>query len=151
MCGAGRLMSHRVVLHGSIVGVTLPTQSSLTDLADAALRACGAPGLDSSGAHQARSPITGATLGGVADAASVDQTVEQAIAAYQAWRTTPGPLRGELIRQFASLLRTHKADLGRLVQLEVGKIESEARGEGATGMARWWQRCPPSLMGTLLP
>ena len=55
--------------------------------------------------------------------------MEQAIAAYQAWRTTPGPLRGELIRQFASLLRTHKADLGRLVQLEVGKIESEALGE----------------------
>ena len=34
-----------------------------------------------------------------------------------------------MIRQFAALLREHKADLGRLVQLEVGKIESEALGE----------------------
>jgi aldehyde dehydrogenase (NAD+) len=38
-------------------------------------------------------------------------------------------LRGELIRQFAALLRTHKADLGRWSQIEVGKIESEALGE----------------------
>jgi aldehyde dehydrogenase (NAD+) len=37
-------------------------------------------------------------------------------------------LRGELIRQFAALLRS-QADLGRLVQIEVGKIESEALGE----------------------
>jgi aldehyde dehydrogenase (NAD+) len=112
-----------------MVGVTLPTQSSLTDLADAALRACGAPGLVSGGTHTARSPITGQTLGGVGDTASVDQTVDRATAAFHAWRTTPGPLRGELIRQFASLLRTNKADLARLVQLEVGKIESEALGE----------------------
>ena len=49
--------------------------------------------------------------------------------AFRSWRTTPAPLRGELIRRFAELLRTHKADLARLVQLEVGKIESEALGE----------------------
>ena len=71
-------------LRGSMVGVTLPTQTSLTELADAALRACGAPGLDSTGAHEARSPITGATLGGVADTAPVDQAVERATDAFQA-------------------------------------------------------------------
>ncbi|MEP7201492.1 MAG: aldehyde dehydrogenase family protein [Ilumatobacteraceae bacterium] len=85
--------------------------------------------MDDSGAQSARSPITGVTLGGVADTASVDQTVDRANAAFQAWRTTPAPLRGELVRQFAALLRAHKADLARLVQLEVGKIESEALGE----------------------
>jgi aldehyde dehydrogenase (NAD+) len=116
-------------LRGSIVGVTLPTSSNLTELADAALQACGAPGLVASGDHSARTPITGATLGGVDATTSVDEAVDRATSAFRTWRTTPGPLRGELIRQFALLLREHKADLGRLVQLEVGKIESEALGE----------------------
>ncbi len=109
--------------------MTLPNPTDLTDLADAALRACGAAGLTAAGEHVARSPITGTALGGVSGKLSVDTAVDQAGSAFQSWRTTPGPLRGELIRQFASLLRTHKTDLGRLVQLEVGKIESEALGE----------------------
>ena len=116
-------------VRGSMVAVTLPSSSTLTDLADAALRACGAPGLTADGPHAARSPITGTTLGGIGATTPVDQTVDRAAGAFQVWRTTPGPLRGELIRQFATLLRTHKADLGRLVQIEVGKIESEALGE----------------------
>ena len=110
-------------------GVTLPNPTDLTELADAALRACGAAGLTAAGEHVARSPITGTALGGVSGTLSVDTAVDQAGKAFQVWRTTPGPLRGELIRQFATLLRTHKADLGRLVQIEVGKIESEALGE----------------------
>ena len=109
--------------------MTLPTQTTLTDLADAALRACGATGLTASGEYAARSPITGHTLGGVAGNTSVDDAVARAQTAFRTWRTTPAPLRGELIRQFAVLLRTHKADLARLVQIEVGKIESEALGE----------------------
>ncbi len=112
-----------------MVGVTLPTQHALTDLAAAALRACGAPAFSDSGNQQARSPITGATLGAVDGATSVDEAVERAGTAFKAWRTTPAPLRGELIRLLAMQLRTHKADLARLVQIEVGKIESEALGE----------------------
>ncbi|HEY0518865.1 MAG TPA: aldehyde dehydrogenase family protein, partial [Ilumatobacteraceae bacterium] len=109
--------------------MTLPNSAELTALADAALQACGAPRLTTSGRHRGRTPITGTTLGGVAETAPVDEVVDRAGAAFQTWRTTPGPLRGELVRQFATLLRTHKADLARLVQLEVGKIESEALGE----------------------
>ncbi|MGZ4678820.1 MAG: L-piperidine-6-carboxylate dehydrogenase [Ilumatobacteraceae bacterium] len=112
-----------------MAAVTLPTQNSLNDLADAALRACGAPGFTSSGQHMARSPITGTTLAAVDGATSVDDAAARASTAFASWRTTPAPLRGELIRQFAGLLRTHKADLARLVQIEVGKIESEALGE----------------------
>ena len=109
-------------------GVTLPTPAALTDLANASLSSCGAARM-SGGPHPARSPIAGTTLGAVAAGTAVDQAVEQATAAHRAWRTTPAPLRGELIRQFAALLRTHKVDLARLVQIEVGKIESEALGE----------------------
>ncbi|HEX2782911.1 MAG TPA: aldehyde dehydrogenase family protein [Ilumatobacteraceae bacterium] len=109
--------------------MTLPTQNALKDLADAALRACGASAFSDSGQHSARSPIIGATLGAVDGATSVDDAVERAGTAFKAWRTTPAPLRGELIRLLAMQLRTHKADLARLVQIEVGKIESEALGE----------------------
>ena len=112
-----------------MAAVTLPTQNSLTDLADAALRACGAFGFTASGPHVARSPITGTTIGGVEGETSVDAAAERAGTAFGSWRTTPAPLRGELIRQFAGLLRANKADLARLVQIEVGKIESEALGE----------------------
>ncbi|MEA3185444.1 MAG: aldehyde dehydrogenase [Ilumatobacteraceae bacterium] len=112
-----------------MAAVTLPTQHALTDLADAALRACGAPAFTATGQHVARSPINGSTLGSIDGATSVDEAVDRAQTAFRSWRTTPAPLRGELIRQFAALLRDHKADLGRLVQIEVGKIESEALGE----------------------
>jgi aldehyde dehydrogenase (NAD+) len=109
--------------------VTLPSQTALTDLANTALQACGASPVAVGGQHAARSPINGASLGGVDNATSVDQAVAQAGDAFRAWRTTPAPLRGELIRQFAMLLRSHKADVATLVQIEVGKIESEALGE----------------------
>ncbi|HEY7625938.1 MAG TPA: aldehyde dehydrogenase family protein [Ilumatobacteraceae bacterium] len=112
-----------------MTGVTLPTRADLTDLANAALRACGAPGLTSVGQHPARSPITGDALGGVDVPTTVEEAATRSATAFRHWRTTPAPVRGELIRQFAALLRIHKADLARLVQIEVGKIESEALGE----------------------
>ena len=105
--------------------------TDLTDLADDALRACGAtrPRRRPAPTRPAR-PITGTTLGGVDRHHDVDQAGRAGpTTAFRAWRTTPGPLRGELVRRFATLLRTHKADLARLVQLEAGKIESEALGE----------------------
>ena len=65
-----------------MAAVTLPTQNSLTDLADAALRACGAPGFTASGPHVARSPITGTTLGGVEGETSVDDAAARASTAF---------------------------------------------------------------------
>ncbi|TJW18893.1 MAG: aldehyde dehydrogenase family protein, partial [Mesorhizobium sp.] len=41
----------------------------------------------------------------------------------------PAPKRGELVRLLGEELRTHKAELGRLVSIEVGKIPSEGLGE----------------------
>ncbi|MBI4883667.1 MAG: aldehyde dehydrogenase family protein [Actinobacteria bacterium] len=80
-------------------------------------------------AHVARTPITGASLGAVAGDSNVGLAVDRANTAFTAWRDTPAPLRGELVRLLGEQLRKHKADLARLVQLEVGKIESEALGE----------------------
>ena len=109
---------------------TLPTPHELTARAAAALRACGAPDVLDGGPHIARTPITGAVLGGVSSPSpDVDTAVTRAHEAFGVWRTTPAPLRGELVRVLATELRTHKDDLATLVQLEAGKIRSEALGE----------------------
>ncbi|MFZ4718137.1 MAG: aldehyde dehydrogenase family protein [Ilumatobacteraceae bacterium] len=108
--------------------MTFPSTATLATLAENALARCGAAPL-AGGDHPTRTPITGARLGGVASPVTVDEAVERATVAFRTWRTTPAPLRGELVRRLGEQLRTHKTDLARLVQLEAGKIESEALGE----------------------
>jgi aldehyde dehydrogenase (NAD+) len=78
-----------------------------------------------------RSPITGAEIARVRtlDRAGLDRLIAEAHAAFLAWRSVPAPKRGELVRLFGEVLRAHKAELGRLVSLEVGKIPQEGAGE----------------------
>ena len=79
----------------------------------------------------ARSPITGGELGRVA-AHTPDEVaaiVARAQEAFRAWRLVPGPVRGQLVREFGNLLRERKEDLGALVSIEAGKIRSEGQGE----------------------
>jgi aldehyde dehydrogenase (NAD+) len=59
----------------------------------------------------------------------VDAAVEAARAAYPGWRTTPAPKRGEILFRAAELLRDNKAELGRLVTREMGKVLSEGLGD----------------------
>ena len=104
--------------------------AEITALASAALTDCGAAPLAPGGSIPAQTPITGGVLGAVPTSGpDVDRAVERAVDAFGQWRTVPGPQRGELIRQFGALLRANKVALARLVQVEVGKIESEALGE----------------------
>jgi len=63
------------------------------------------------------------------DAAGMAAAVDRAHEAYLTWRTTPAPVRGFLIKAYGRLLEAHKEQLADLVQLEVGKIRSEALGE----------------------
>lgn len=76
-------------------------------------------------------PATGAPIAGVRldDAASYDKTIAAAQHAFAAWRDTPAPARGNLVRAIGEELRKHKDDLGALVSLEVGKIRAEGLGE----------------------
>src|SRR5690349_18923289 len=77
------------------------------------------------------SPITGEVVAhvGQADAAEARQKIDAAHGAFLLWRDVPAPHRGELVRLLGEELRTHKAALGRLVSIEVGKIVSEGLGE----------------------
>ena len=45
------------------------------------------------------------------------------------WRKVPAPKRGEAVRLVGDELRRHKAALGSLVSLEMGKIKAEGDGE----------------------
>ena len=76
-------------------------------------------------------PTDGQVLGKVAatSQADYDTIVERAQAAFEVWRTTPAPRRGEAIRLCADALRRHKDALGSLVALEMGKSKPEGDGE----------------------
>jgi aldehyde dehydrogenase (NAD+) len=76
-------------------------------------------------------PATGNPIAKVRTASRADyeRCVERATQAFQRWRVTPPPERGELIRRIGETLRRNKSDLGLLVTLESGKIRSEGEGE----------------------
>ncbi|HUX88007.1 MAG TPA: NAD-dependent succinate-semialdehyde dehydrogenase [Chloroflexota bacterium] len=61
--------------------------------------------------------------------AEVDTILAEAHAAYLQWRTTSFAERAAKLRNAASYLRSHKAEIGRLVTLEMGKPIAQAEGE----------------------
>ena len=83
------------------------------------------------GSLAATTPITGETLARLEEISAGDATarIGDAHAAFLEWRKVPAPRRGELVRVFGDELRAAKADLGRLVAIEAGKILSEGEGE----------------------
>ncbi len=62
-----------------------------------------------------------------------DEDYQNAVArakeAFEKWRKTPGPVRGETVRRLGNALRELKHELGQLVTLETGKIIAEGEGE----------------------
>ena len=78
------------------------------------------------------SPVTGeqiASLKTISAGRSAPRPSNAAHEAFRAWRLVPAPKRGELVRLLGEELRAHKAELGRLVSIEAGKIPSEGLGE----------------------
>ncbi|HEY4688863.1 MAG TPA: aldehyde dehydrogenase family protein [Anaerolineae bacterium] len=63
------------------------------------------------------------------DARDVDAAVEAAVQAYEAWRLTPAPKRGEILFRIGQLLLERKEALARLLTREMGKVIAEARGD----------------------
>lgn len=76
-------------------------------------------------------PSTGEPIAGVRldDAAACESATRSVVDAFKAWRLVPAPKRGEVVRAIGDELREHKADLGELISLEVGKIRAEGAGE----------------------
>jgi len=59
----------------------------------------------------------------------VDQAVKAARGAYEAWRFTPAPRRGEILFRAAEILLRDKEPLGKLETREMGKILPEGLGD----------------------
>jgi len=76
-------------------------------------------------------PATGEVLAKVQMAGLDDyeSVMARAADAFVSWRMLPAPKRGDIVREIADELRLHKADLGALVTLEMGKILPEGLGE----------------------
>ncbi|MGM0421971.1 MAG: L-piperidine-6-carboxylate dehydrogenase [Pseudomonadota bacterium] len=83
------------------------------------------------GSLRVYSPIDGAEIASLTEDTpeSLDQKITAAHEAFKVWRTTPAPVRGELVRLLGEELRNAKEDLGRVVSIENGKILSEGYGE----------------------
>jgi aldehyde dehydrogenase (NAD+) len=77
------------------------------------------------------SPIDGKKLASVRTASADDyeNTIVRALEAFEKWRKTPGPVRGDTVRRLGNSLREMKHELGQLVTLETGKILAEGEGE----------------------
>ncbi len=58
-----------------------------------------------------------------------NKTIARAQEAFEKWRKTPGPVRGDTVRRLGNALRELKHELGQLVTLETGKIIAEGEGE----------------------
>lgn len=77
------------------------------------------------------SPVDGKLIGKVKTSTKEDyeKVITTAQEAFKVWRTTPAPVRGEIVRQFGDKLRKYKNDLGKLVSYEMGKSFQEGLGE----------------------
>ena len=77
------------------------------------------------------SPIDGKKIASIRTASEEDYkaTISRAQEAFEKWRKTPGPVRGDTVRRLGNALRELKHELGQLVTLETGKIVAEGEGE----------------------
>src|SRR6266478_5838417 len=95
--------------------------------------ACGAEWIEhpSGKALISVNPATGIEIARVLSTgpADYDRIVNDAAETFLRWRMLPAPKRGEIVREIADELRSHKAELGALVSLEMGKILAEGLGE----------------------
>lgn len=64
----------------------------------------------------------------------VDRAVQSAVAAYDEWRLTPAPQRGEIIKRAGDLLVDNKEEIARAMTREMGKVLLETRGDVQEGI-----------------
>ncbi|SHF73971.1 methylmalonate-semialdehyde dehydrogenase [acylating] [Modicisalibacter ilicicola DSM 19980] len=83
------------------------------------------------------------------DAATVQQAIEAAKAAFPAWRDTPPARRAQVMYRFKQLLEAHAERLTRLISEEHGKTVEDALGELRRGIENVEYACgvPELLKG----
>ena len=64
----------------------------------------------------------------------VDTAVRAAVSAYDKWRLTPAPKRGEIMSRAGELLVEHKDEIAKLMTREMGKVLKETKGDTQEGI-----------------
>ncbi|MBI3855493.1 MAG: aldehyde dehydrogenase family protein [Planctomycetes bacterium] len=72
------------------------------------------------------------------EAKDVDAAVAAANKAYNGWRLTPAPKRGELILKVGEILTRRKEEIAKAMTREMGKVLKEARGDVQEGIDTAW-------------
>ncbi len=80
---------------------------------------------------ETRDPATGEVLATfpLSTKTDVNAAVRAAKGAFERWRKTPAPRRGEFLLEAARIFKRKKEELARVVTTEMGKIIAEGRGD----------------------
>ena len=102
-----------------------------------------------------RDPATGELIGLFprSSAEDVNRAVAAARAAFDGWRLTPAPRRGEILFRVGQLLAERKEEIARALTREMGKVLVEARGDVQEGvdMAFYMAGEGRRLFGSVVP
>jgi acyl-CoA reductase-like NAD-dependent aldehyde dehydrogenase len=102
-----------------------------------------------------RNPATGELLGHFprSGQADVERAVAAAKQAFETWRRTPAPKRGEILYRVGLLLAERKEEIARILTSEMGKVLVEARGDvqEAIDMAYYMAGEGRRLFGAIVP
>jgi succinate-semialdehyde dehydrogenase/glutarate-semialdehyde dehydrogenase len=104
---------------------------------------------------EVRDPFDGAVIARVTDSddALVDAAIEAAARAFPAWRTRPGPERGQLLGQLAQRMLADERRLAELCTRENGKPLAEATAEVryAASFLSWFAGEAERIYGETIP
>ncbi|MFQ5991470.1 MAG: aldehyde dehydrogenase family protein [Nitrospiraceae bacterium] len=104
---------------------------------------------------ESRNPATGEVVGRCTDSSpeDIDEAVKAAAKAFESWRQTPAPRRGEILFRVAQRLMDQKETLARTLTQEMGKVLTEARGDiqEAIDMAFYMGAEGRRLFGHIVP
>lgn len=100
-------------------------------------------------------PADGRVIGSVPrlDAATVQQAIDAAAAAWPAWRRRSAKERAAVLRRWFEAIMGHREDLARLMTAEQGKPLAEARAEiaYAASFVEWFAEEGKRVYGDVIP